>query len=189
MFFNHNIENRKNSRMVDKVIDRTALESLLTSEYFFPSGTVVIRKECVDKVGYFNESPQCYGVDDSDLWIRICRYYDVKLVPETLLLYRIHDAQVSSNTNMMIKNEMKMKCHWIREFNMGKLLLNQQMAHGYCSLGYNYRESNKLKALGYYLKAIYYQYKLKYFVYCLKLLIPVSLKPWLRAREFTRGNH
>ncbi|HJX30341.1 MAG TPA: glycosyltransferase family 2 protein [Thermodesulfobacteriota bacterium] len=45
----------------------------------------VVRKECLDKAGLFDESLR--GSEDWDLWIRIVQHYDVDFTPEILLRY------------------------------------------------------------------------------------------------------
>lgn len=54
----------------------------------FGSGTVVFRKDCVDKVGYFDE--ELLVGSDYEMWLRIARTFDVGFIDQPLLMYRHH---------------------------------------------------------------------------------------------------
>jgi glycosyltransferase involved in cell wall biosynthesis len=53
-----------------------------------PVLTAVVRKDCVDKLGGFNE--RLSAISDWDLWVRISARWPIAFVPEPLALYRIH---------------------------------------------------------------------------------------------------
>jgi glycosyltransferase involved in cell wall biosynthesis len=56
--------------------------------------TAVVRRECFDAVGPFNESIP--GADDYELWLRIARQFPIAFVGGLpLACYRVHDANVS----------------------------------------------------------------------------------------------
>jgi len=54
----------------------------------FGSGTVVFRKECVEKVGYFDED--LLVGSDYEMWLRIARNFELGVVDKPLLMYRHH---------------------------------------------------------------------------------------------------
>lgn len=55
--------------------------------------TILIRKDLIQKLGYYNEN---YTVsEDYDLWIRASRISKIAIIPKTLLQYRIHKGNVS----------------------------------------------------------------------------------------------
>lgn len=71
--------------IVTKGIDK--LDELLCGNHImFPS--VMLRKKCVDDVGFFD--PRLYYCNDWDLWMRICMKYDAVYLKETMAFYRIH---------------------------------------------------------------------------------------------------
>lgn len=53
-----------------------------------PLLTAVVRRDCVDRLGGFNEGLP--SISDWDLWIRISARWPIAFVPEPLALYRIH---------------------------------------------------------------------------------------------------
>jgi glycosyltransferase involved in cell wall biosynthesis len=80
----------------------SCLPSLIQNNRVLPS-TVLVKKECLDRVGNFD--PQPTGVEDWDLWLRIAREYEFAYVAEPLVLYRMHDANMSANSLRMRSGE------------------------------------------------------------------------------------
>lgn len=60
-----------------------------------PFGTAVVRRECIDQLGAFDESFQM-GID-WDLWLRISTRWKFDYVEEATYIYRIWDGQMSKN--------------------------------------------------------------------------------------------
>jgi glycosyltransferase involved in cell wall biosynthesis len=66
-------------------------ESLLFKNVI-ASPTVMIRRSCIDTVGFFDES--LTYVEDWDMWLRIAIQYHVALIPEPLACYRINSENL-----------------------------------------------------------------------------------------------
>lgn len=92
--------------------NRTRFEWL---NYFFYNGncichpTILIRKECYDIVGLYD--PRYAQLPDFDFWIRLCQKYDIHIMPEELIKFRIrnNEANVSSRkpqTHVRISSEI-----------------------------------------------------------------------------------
>ena len=62
--------------------------------------TLLIRKECFEKVGLFDDLLN--GQEDWDMWIRISKYYEFALIKIPLLKYRLHPNQISKNLEAKI---------------------------------------------------------------------------------------
>ena len=56
---------------------------------------VLVRKECFEKVGLFDENLP--ADEDFDLWIRLAKCYQFDYVREPLVLYRVHEKRVTTN--------------------------------------------------------------------------------------------
>src|SRR5262245_58115192 len=56
--------------------------------------TVLVRNECFQKVGLFDES-MAFG-EDYDMWIRIAREFEFDYIDEPLVRYAVHDVQLSA---------------------------------------------------------------------------------------------
>lgn len=60
----------------------------LFRETLFGSGSVVFRKACLEKAGYFDE--EFLVGSDYEMWLRIARHYECGVVDQPLLCYRQH---------------------------------------------------------------------------------------------------
>lgn len=64
----------------------------LFMDSFIVGNSVVIRKECFDRLGTFDETLR---IGDYHMWLRIARHYKVDYTPKVLTRYRQHQAQDS----------------------------------------------------------------------------------------------
>ena len=78
--------------------NRTRLEWL---RLFFLHGnclchpSALIRKRCYDHIGLYDE--RFAQLPDFDFWIRLCMKYELYVMPENLVKFRIHQNQASAN--------------------------------------------------------------------------------------------
>jgi len=82
---------------------------VLTFPYIFPS-SVLLKKECFEKVGYYDETLR-YG-EDLDMWVRLLKHgYRFGHVPELLVKYRWHPGSMSYNYRSMQagKDQVRLK--------------------------------------------------------------------------------
>jgi hypothetical protein len=72
--------------------------------------TVLLRRECFEKVGLFDPGI-AFGLD-YDMWIRVAGKYHFECIREPLIRYHIHSARLSNNYDLMITGiEAQMKKH------------------------------------------------------------------------------
>jgi glycosyltransferase involved in cell wall biosynthesis len=140
---------------------------------FIPSGTVVARREALQRVGVFNETPAYVGIDDYDMWLRITHEYGVDLVPEELLRTRLHAHQVSGDAEFMVNQELAIKEDLVQRFGVSRRLRGRAYAHIFFRFAYHKRVDQKATAAKYYLKAFAADPRLKY-------LKAILLLPWQR---------
>lgn len=81
-------------------IQNTDMYMLLLTRAIIPALTVLIKKQVLDKVGFFDEN---LVYEDDDMWLRIAREYPIAYIDMPLALYRLHDSNISNNTRFMIK--------------------------------------------------------------------------------------
>ena len=68
---------------------------------FLITSTAMIRRICLQEVGFFDENlPSC---EDWDLWIRLSKQYEFDFVAEPLASYYIHGAQMLTNFNARVQ--------------------------------------------------------------------------------------
>ena len=70
------------SRMI-----RNAFSKLMAINPILPS-TALVKKDCFDKTGLFDEALRY--VEDKEMWLRISRYYSMACVPHPLVKRRVH---------------------------------------------------------------------------------------------------
>ncbi len=70
-----------------------------------PCVTATVRRECLDRVGLFDESLR--ATEDRDLWVRVALHYDVALVPEVLAHYRISPEGATTNPERMLQAQLR----------------------------------------------------------------------------------
>lgn len=86
---------------VQKVVPPDEFYKFLVNRgnWLIPSA-VIFRKKIAEKEGYFDESLQ--AVEDTDLWIKISGNNPFVGVPQTLVRYRQHGSNMSSDPQRMI---------------------------------------------------------------------------------------
>jgi glycosyltransferase involved in cell wall biosynthesis len=73
-------------------------EELLVRNRFCAS-SVLFRRGCIDDLGGFNDTGDCFGVEDWELWLRISRKYRALYVSNRMLIVRQCEGSVSSVSN------------------------------------------------------------------------------------------
>lgn len=71
-----------------------AFEKLLEGNFIL-TGTVLVRKECLDRLGGFDDTLH-YG-EDYDLWVRIALFDRIGCLREPVMMRRVHDTNLSKN--------------------------------------------------------------------------------------------
>lgn len=78
------------------------------------SPTPLIKAECFQKVGVFDESLK--SCQDWDMWKRISEHYEFDFVPEVLARMYLHGNQISSDFSSMIPGRTRMVEKHLDEF-------------------------------------------------------------------------
>jgi glycosyltransferase involved in cell wall biosynthesis len=64
---------------------------------------VLLRRQCFDRVGLFDEKLG-FG-PDYDMWIRISRHYDFEIVNQPLVRYAVHPDRLSTDTRAILQGK------------------------------------------------------------------------------------
>lgn len=123
------------------------LESLLSGN-FIPAISVCIKRECLDKIGLFDESLP--SLEDWDILIRLAKKYQFIYIPKPLnLIYFSNDSLTANPTNFLKAEEILLKKHYVEFCNYPFLL-----AKRYGQLGfYHAFERNRIECFEYFRKA------------------------------------
>lgn len=77
------------------------------------SSSVLVRRECIKKVGSFDESlPSC---EDWDLWLRIARFFPFDYIAKPLVKIRIHEKNMHKDVERMVKGKLALMAKVFRE--------------------------------------------------------------------------
>lgn len=101
--------------------------------------TMLLRKECFEKVGAFDENID-FGTD-YDMWLRISKHFHFDYVKDPLVRYYVHNERLSSDTKLMIKGaETMIQKH-------GRLFASDKKSYSrrYLKLGVYYCYAGNLK--------------------------------------------
>jgi glycosyltransferase involved in cell wall biosynthesis len=66
----------------------------LYGKNFIPMLTTVVKRECFNQIGFFDENLR--ACEDYDLWLRISKFWKFIYATEPLALYRVTEGQISS---------------------------------------------------------------------------------------------
>jgi glycosyltransferase involved in cell wall biosynthesis len=78
-----------------------AFETMLEKNYI-PTGTVLLRKSCLERAGFFDENIR-YG-EDYDLWLRIALTSEIGCIDEIQELKRIHGNNLSKDEELFFES-------------------------------------------------------------------------------------
>jgi glycosyltransferase involved in cell wall biosynthesis len=80
------------------------LDQLLENNCLVASASAV-KRECFEKVGFFDE--QLTASEDWDLWLRIAPYYGIDFVDRPLTCYRLHSQNMHKDASRMERNILR----------------------------------------------------------------------------------
>jgi len=84
------------------------------------SSATVVKKECFDKIGLFDESLK--SCEDWDMWLRIARVYQIDLIPELLVKITQHQGQLGNKKLKLAKYRLKVMKKNLRFFSLSDRL-------------------------------------------------------------------
>ncbi len=153
---------------------------MLSRNYIGTPSVVLLKKECFEKVGLFDESI-LFG-PDYDMWLRISKEFHFEYIRDPLTKYYVHDNRLSTNYEIMIRGSESL----IEKY--GQLFASDSKSYSfrYFALGalycYNGDVTKGRKA---FFKAInLYPFEIRhYFYFCLSLLGPKYFKKYKEMRD------
>lgn len=96
---------------------------------FFPVHAVMVRRACLDEVGWFDKTldanppsrwpgprPYPYGHEDHDLWLRLARRFPVEYLNEPLGFYRLRAQSMGADRLAMAVGALRIMEHLEQKF-------------------------------------------------------------------------
>ena len=134
---------------------RGKVTEALLLDNFVPFSSSMVRKECFEKFGVFDETLKM-GID-WDLWLRISTAYEFDFVDEQLFYYRIgHNGQMSKNVEVRQQCSDRIMERFLAHYpeTVGVKTIEKATYYTYCNRGEYYRFIDKRKSTNLFLKAI-----------------------------------
>lgn len=85
--------------------DCRSIREALIRQCFFANSTVMMKRECFEKTGLFNE--KLTHTVDYDMWLRTAAYYSFGCVPRVLAVYRFHGRQITMRRDARLLPELR----------------------------------------------------------------------------------
>ena len=106
--------NQRYQRHANEIRRTGIVTEHLLLENFVPFGTAVIRRECIEKNGIFDEQFRM-GID-WDLWLRYSLDWEFAYTPERTYIYRVWSGQMSNNYRGRYEHAMRILTHFIAQY-------------------------------------------------------------------------
>ena len=135
---------------------RGSITEKLFLDNFVNFNSTVVRKECFERVGLFDESLRMSI--DWDLWLRISTEYEFEYLDEPTIQYRRWGGQMSRNFDVRYECILRVMNKFLAEHHglLSKKTLKKGWAVTYYERGWKFREYEKKKmhAFKYFLKSL-----------------------------------
>lgn len=130
--------------IVSQIPIREAFTKLVI-ENFIPTSTVMVRRECFQKAGLFDE--RFLLRHDRDEWLRISAYFGIACLPKILCKKRKHDSNISRDREGTIRFLIKVfeKNRFLFPDLAPTAVWKKQLAKSYLGLGYHLLYKNEKK--------------------------------------------
>jgi hypothetical protein len=123
-------------------------------ENFVPFSSVVMRRDCFDKAGLFDED--LGSSEDWDLLLRISVFFEFRYVDEPLLFYRFHSSQISRNLEKRFLHNEKVRNMFISSNNnlISHSIIREASVYTNIQAAYYYRSVDIRRAIKYSVDAL-----------------------------------
>lgn len=168
----------------------------LVIENFISTPTVMVRRECLEKAGLFDESIR--SVEDRDMWLRVSAHFGIACLPLILCKKRIHKGNISREPELASRGRVSVLENNRRRFpNLAPASIwNSQLADAYFQLGYILLAKDQrveallagLRSLTHAMRQIVMNRPSSSYPWIMAFgLIPASLVGWRLARSLWRA--
>ena len=105
---------------------------------FIPNVSVLVRKSCLDQIGYFNE--ELKTSEDYELWLRFCLHYKVSYISEMVVQVLRHDGNITMDDQTTYSNHLSVLDLMAKKFGtlISKSALQKAYGRTYRNLTYSH---------------------------------------------------
>jgi glycosyltransferase involved in cell wall biosynthesis len=90
-------------RSVEAIMNPASLKWALFFENPFCQSSVLIRRQILDQSGWYDEARPL--AEDYDLWIRLAAVTGIRILPQVLMQYRVHESNISAERKTALDRE------------------------------------------------------------------------------------
>lgn len=134
---------------------RGSVTQWLVFDNFVQFSSTIVRKDCFERFGTFDENLKM-GID-WDLWLRISTAYEFDYVDDRLFFYRMgHSGQMSKNAEERQRCSDRILEGFLQKHRdtVPASTISKAMVYTYCNRGDYYRKRDRWRSTGYYIKAL-----------------------------------
>lgn len=159
--------------------------AIMTFEELFlasaiPCLTVMVRRQCLEDVGTFDEDPEYrLAAEDYDLWLRISKTYKVACIPEILGEYRVHRANISKDHVVTCMKYLKVIEKIVSKEIISHSLVDKRKSDIFWLLGNAHLAQNNRGYKEFYEKSIQYHLSLRSIALAVFTLLPKTTALYL----------
>jgi glycosyltransferase involved in cell wall biosynthesis len=159
-YFSTNITDRKYKKYIEPYnFDLSDHEKLLINDVIVAS-SVIIRKNTINSVGYFDSS--FYGVEDWDYWIRLSKDHKIGKIDNPLTYYRENMKGISKNFERQLNQELLIRKKHLTILVSNKVRKLSKWQYLKKNLYYHYVNNNYIDIIKYYFNmSILFPFKLE----------------------------
>jgi glycosyltransferase involved in cell wall biosynthesis len=159
-YFSTNITDRKYKKYIEPYnFDLSDHEKLLINDVIVAS-SVIIRKNTINSVGYFDSS--FYGVEDWDYWIRLSKDHKIGKIDNPLTYYRENMKGISKNLERQLNQELLIRKKHLTILVSNKVRKLSKWQYLKKNLYYHYVNNNYIDIIKYYFNmSILFPFKLE----------------------------
>lgn len=163
----------------DQALVRDAYAKLFNTNYI-PTGSAVVRRDCFETAGTFDESMRY--VEDRDLWFRLALYIPFAYTTHVCELKRLHHSNVSNNADAMalgyIEVLKKQQRLYAEELRRRRIRVNPRIAYEYAIIGDRCERRGRMReARRWYIKGLLQNPSPRMGYYWLRSLLSRSATP------------
>jgi len=160
---------------------------LLVQANFIPTGTVVVRKSCINKAGLFDETIS--SVEDLDMWMRMAICCKIGFVPHVLKKKRDHAGNISKDNFKATVSAIYVRKKIAKQFpelaEIYRKDFDKRFSQLYFSKGYGYfSKQDLLKARTCFGESFFHKANAKALIYMLSCYLPLT---WINVIKVLRN--
>lgn len=150
----------------------------LLRECFIFTPTVMVKRECLERVGFFNENLRI--AEDYDLWLRIADKFQIGFLDQPLVIRNRHKNNLTEDRYLYIISGIQMMEELYRKdkgSKRRKKIIEEELGKRYFALGYYFFDLGQQKEAQYnFLKSLKYSIQsIRPLLYLLSCSLPQSV--------------